>query len=64
LPFLISPAPQSGCGYLALVVDGPAIVGLEASFGFGGVSAFAFEPMAGIGGLTSGIFLRAPRAPM
>jgi len=33
-------------------------VGFEASFEFGGVSAFSFGPLTGIGRLTLGIFLR------
>jgi hypothetical protein len=33
-------------------------VGFEASFEFGGASAFAFGPLTGNGRLTLGIFLR------
>jgi hypothetical protein len=57
-PFLISVGIYGGGGYLGLIADGKSIVGFEASFEFGGVSAFSFGPLNGIGMLTTGIFLR------
>jgi hypothetical protein len=57
-PFLISIGIYGGGGYLALISNGRTIVGFEASFEFGGVSAFSFGPLTGIGRLTVGIFLR------
>jgi hypothetical protein len=57
-PFLISVGIYGGGGYLALFANGKTIVGFEASFEFGGVSAFSFGPLTGIGRLTLGIFLR------
>jgi hypothetical protein len=57
-PFLISVGIYGGGGYLALIGNGKSIVGFEASFEFGGVSAFAFGPLNGIGRLTTGIFVR------
>jgi hypothetical protein len=57
-PFLISVGIYGGGGYLALIADGKSIVGFEASFEFGGVAAFSFGPLTGIGMLTTGIFLR------
>jgi hypothetical protein len=57
-PFLISVGIYGGGGYLALIANGKTIVGFEVSFEFGGVSAFSFGPLTGIGRLTTGIFLR------
>jgi hypothetical protein len=57
-PFLISVGIYGGGGYLGLIGNGKSIVGFEASFEFGGVSAFAFGPLNGIGRLTTGIFVR------
>jgi hypothetical protein len=57
-PFLISAGIYGGGGYLGLIANGKTIVGCEASFEFGGVSAFSFGPLTGIGRLTLGIFLR------
>ncbi len=57
-PFLISVGIYGGGGYLALIADGKSIVGFEASFEFGGVAAFSFGPLTGIGMLTTGITLR------
>jgi hypothetical protein len=56
-PFLISVGIYGGGGYLGLIGN-KAIIGFEASFEFGGVSAFAFGPLSGIGRLTTGIFVR------
>jgi hypothetical protein len=57
-PFLISAGIYGGGGYLALIGNGQKIVGFEASFEFGGVAAFAFGPLSGVGRLTTGIFVR------
>jgi hypothetical protein len=57
-PFLISVGIYGGGGYLALIANGNTIVGFEASFEFGGVAAFSFGPLNGLGMLTTGIFVR------
>ncbi|MGI3902905.1 MAG: hypothetical protein ACRYGP_33405 [Janthinobacterium lividum] len=57
-PFLISAGIYGGGGHLALIANGQKIVGFEASFEFGGVAAFSFGPLTGIGRLTTGIFVR------
>jgi hypothetical protein len=57
-PFLISVGIYGGGGYLALIANGSTIVGFEASFEFGGVAAFSFGPLSGLGMLTTGIFVR------
>jgi hypothetical protein len=64
-PFLISAGIYGGGGYLSLISGKSsgsggdfAIVGFESSFEFGGVSAFSFGPLTGIGRLTTGIFIR------
>jgi hypothetical protein len=41
-----------------LIGNGKSILGFEASFEFGCVSAFAFGPLNGIGRITVGIFVR------
>ncbi len=57
-PFLISSTIFGGGGYLALIADTQKFVGFEASFDYGGVAAFGFGPLQGIGRLTMGIYLR------
>jgi hypothetical protein len=57
-PFLISVGIYGGGGYLSLIANGKTIVGFEASFEFGGVAAFSFGPLSGLGMLTTGIFVR------
>jgi hypothetical protein len=47
-PFLISAGIYGGGGYLGLIGNGTEIVTFEASFEFGGVSAFAFGRLHGI----------------
>jgi len=56
-PFIISAAPYGGGGHVGLFANAKEIVGVEASFEFGGVAAFAFGPLSGIGRITTGIFL-------
>lgn len=56
-PFLISAAPYGGGGHVALYANAKSIVGFEASFEFGGVAAFGFGPLTGIGRLTTGVFV-------
>lgn len=57
-PFLISSTIFGGGGYLALIADSQKFVGFEASFDYGGVAAFGFGPLQGMGRLTMGIYLR------
>ena len=56
-PFLISSTIFGGGGYLALIANTQRFVGFEASFDYGGVAAFGFGPLQGIGRLTMGIYL-------
>jgi hypothetical protein len=56
-PFLISAAPYGGGGHVGLYANAKKIVAIEASFEFGGVGAFSFGPLSGIGRLTTGIFV-------
>ena len=57
-PFLISSTIFGGGGYLALIANSQGFVGFEASFDYGGVLAFGFGPLQGVGRLTMGIYLR------
>ena len=57
-PFLISSTVFGGGGYLGLISAADRIVGFEASFDFGGVLAFGFGPLTGIGRVTMGIYVR------
>lgn len=56
-PFVISAAPYGGGGHVGLFANAKKIVGVEASFEFGGVAAFAFGPLSGVGRITTGVFL-------
>ncbi|WP_316228256.1 hypothetical protein [Bradyrhizobium sp. SZCCHNR1039] len=56
-PFIISAAPYGGGGHVGLYANAKTIVGVEASFEFGGVAAFAFGPLSGVGRITTGVFL-------
>ncbi|MER2252888.1 hypothetical protein ABS772_23495 [Methylorubrum podarium] len=62
-PFLISSTIFGGGGYLALIASSRSIVGFEASFDYGGVLAFGFGPLQGIGRVTMGIYLRREETP-
>ena len=57
-PFLISSTIFGGGGYLALIASSQGFVGFEASFDYGGVVAFGFGPLQGIGRVTMGVYLR------
>lgn len=57
-PVLLSVAPYTGGGFLALYADAQRLLGFAASFEFGGGGAFKFGPLHGQGRLTTGIFLR------
>ena len=57
-PFLISSTVFGGGGYLGLIADTRKFVGFEASFDFGGVLAFGFGPLTGIGRITMGVYVR------
>lgn len=57
-PFLISSTIFGGGGFLELVADSQAMVGYAASFDYGGVAAFGFGPLQGMGRLTMGITMR------
>ena len=61
-PFLISATIFGGGGYLALIASSRSIVGFEASFDYGGVLAFGFGPLQGIGRVTMGVYLRREEA--
>jgi hypothetical protein len=61
-PFIISAAPYGGGGHIGLYANARKIVGVEASFEFGGVAAFAFGPLSGIGRITTGIFVSTSEA--
>jgi hypothetical protein len=56
-PFLISSTIFGGGGYLQLTATAKGIVGLEASFNYGGVFAFGFGPLVGQGQLTLGCYI-------
>jgi hypothetical protein len=61
-PFLISAAPYGGGGFFSIFANGRGIVGFEASFEFGGVAAFSFGPLDGVGRITLGIYCRQGQA--
>ena len=56
-PFLISAAPFGGGGFVALYANSNELLGFEASFEYGGVAAFGFGPLSGIGRLTTGLYI-------
>lgn len=57
-PFMISIFPFGGGGYFGLEADAKKLIAFEASFDFGGVAAFGFGPLQGMGRLTTGLFVR------
>jgi hypothetical protein len=57
-PFLISAFPFGGGGYFQVEAEANRLVAFESSMDYGGVAAFGFGPLTGIGRLTSGIFVR------
>ncbi|UVC18016.1 hypothetical protein [Mesorhizobium onobrychidis] len=57
-PVLLSIAPYTGGGFLALYADAQRLLGFAASFEFGGGGAFQFGPLSGQGRITTGIYLR------
>ncbi|MGY3473458.1 hypothetical protein [Bradyrhizobium ottawaense] len=57
-PVLLSIAPYTGGGFLALYADAQRLIGFAASFEFGGGGGFKFGPLTGQGRLTTGIYLR------
>lgn len=56
-PFLISALPYTGGGFLGLLANSKGIIGLEASFEFGGGGAFKFGLLEGQGRITMGIYV-------
>lgn len=57
-PVLLSIAPYTGGGFLALYADAQRLLGFAASFEFGCGGAFQFGPLSGQGRITIGIYLR------
>lgn len=57
-PVLLSIAPYTGGGFLALYADAQRLLGFAASFEFGGGGAFQFGPLSGQGRISTGIYLR------
>ncbi|MFO1116548.1 MAG: hypothetical protein U1E28_12745 [Beijerinckiaceae bacterium] len=57
-PVLLSIAPYTGGGFLALYADSQKLLGFAASFEFGGGGAFKYGPLSGQGRICTGIYLR------
>lgn len=56
-PFLIASPPYGGGGFVALVANATGIIGFEASFEFGAVTALKFGPLNAQGRVTAGLYL-------
>ncbi|MEJ1157321.1 hypothetical protein WBG79_03440 [Prosthecomicrobium sp. N25] len=62
-PFLISYAPYGGGGFFSLTADSSRIVEFEAAFEFGGMAAYTYGPLTGVGRVMSGFYIRKYRVP-